>query len=389
MKILIAIESFYDGGAEIFAIRLANELAEFSQVYFLELDYYKTKEKRQAQLLNTKKIKLIQAGKNIVGDWLFGEDVNVSSYFVKARNYLKPAYYFLKKIQVKNIIKKYGISTVNSHSWDTDVYFASLKNNINFRLVSSFHGHYEFLANKRINFDEQTKEALNVIDKVIYTSPEHQKTLKKIGLPESKSVKIFYGVSMPLALKVTNYQHGNVLKLVMVARGIKEKGWEEAVLAVIELLKKYRGLITLNLVGEGKYLDYMKRKYLNDAVVFCGFQNDVAEIVNEAHIGLLPSYYIAESLPNTIIEYLFAGKPVITTNIGAIKEMIFCNNEAAGQCIDLENNAVNIESLTAAIEKYIKYPELVNKHSLVALKASEKFTMKKCVDNYLEVLNAR
>ena len=50
---------------------------------------------------------------------------------------------------------KYKINIVNSHTWDSDVYFARLKNYVNFKLVSSFHGHYAFLADKRENFNSK------------------------------------------------------------------------------------------------------------------------------------------------------------------------------------------------------------------------------------------
>jgi glycosyltransferase involved in cell wall biosynthesis len=283
-------------------------------------------------------------------------------------------------------IKRNKINVVNSHSWDSDVYFAGLKNRIKFQLVSSFHGHYGLLADKRINYDAITKAALDSVDKVIYTSPEHQKTLDNYGFPESKRHKIFYGVSMPLSRKVTKYKAGECLNIVMAARGIKEKGWEEAIIAVLQLLKKYPGLLKLNLVGEGLHLDYLKAKYNEPAIQFSGYADNVIEIVKEAHIGILPTYYIAESLPNTIIEYLVCGKPVVTTNVGAICEMIGYNNEPAGACINLVDDKVNIDCLIAAIEQYITNPGLLEKHSAIALNAAEKFTMEKCRQSYLDVV---
>lgn len=36
-------------------------------------------------------------------------------------------------------------------------------------------------------------------------------------------------------------------------------------------------------------------------------------------VAILPSYFISESLPNSIIEYLAYDKPVISTNIGEIQ----------------------------------------------------------------------
>ncbi len=344
----------------MFAIRLANELSLTQNVFFIELHPERTVEKRQIPLLD-KKIILLQPS------------VNAENCFLDE--------------QVIGFIKKNKITHVNSHSWDSDVYFASLKKKIRFQLISSFHGHYEFLAQKRINFNAITKCTITAIDKIIYTSPIHQKTLDNYKVPSVKSHKIFYGVSISLAEKITKYKANECLNIVMAARGIKEKGWEEAILAVLELLKKYPGLIKLNLLGEGPHLDFLKTKYKDSSIRFLGYKNNVIRIIKDAHIGILPTYFVGESMPNTIIEYLFCGKPVITTNVGAINEMITWNKQLAGMCIDLCNDKVEIDLISAAIENYINNPLLVEKHSALALKASEKFRMESCIESYLNVFS--
>ena len=58
--------------------------------------------------------------------------------------------------QVISFIKKHKIAVVNSHSWDSDVYFAGLKDKIDFTLVSTFHGHYDYVADKREQFEDRT-----------------------------------------------------------------------------------------------------------------------------------------------------------------------------------------------------------------------------------------
>jgi glycosyltransferase involved in cell wall biosynthesis len=384
-NIVIAIESFFDGGAEMFAIRLANELSKTRKIYFIELYPYLTKEKSQLCLLDLKRIRLIQPGRNFMGDRLYRDGFNERNLPTGTSGALEKVYRLFKKIQIKFFIKRHNIKVVNSHSWDTDVYFALLKNEIDFKLVSSFHGHYAFLEDKRANYEARTKFTLNAVDAIVFTAPEHQKTLDNYEIPASKRHKIFYGVNLSHSREITRYEQGDCLNLVMAARGIKEKGWEEAIQAVLIVLKYNPGLVKLNLVGKGEWLDFLKDKYKDPAISFLNYQNDVIETVNAAHVGILPSYYIAESLPNTIIEYLFCSKPVITTNIGAIKEMISADDELAGICIEMENDKVNVAAIAAAIENYIIKPELVERDSQIALAASVKFTMNTCVENYLDV----
>ena len=146
LHILIAIESFFDGGAEMFAIRLANQLALTQRVYFIELYPYLAKEKRQLQLLDQQRVRLIQPGKNFIGDWLYNHGHNERNPLTGFKKKIEHIYQLLKKKRVRHVIKSYKINTVNSHSWDTDVYFAALKQELIFKLVTSFLVHFYFSA---------------------------------------------------------------------------------------------------------------------------------------------------------------------------------------------------------------------------------------------------
>jgi glycosyltransferase involved in cell wall biosynthesis len=78
---------------------------------------------------------------------------------------------------------------------------------------------------------------------------------------------------------------------------------------------------------------------------------------------------------------------VIATNIGAIPEMLDAGNKQAGICINLEDGLVTVESISLALEQYLLDATLVEQHSVLALKAAEKFTMSQCVRHYLDVFD--
>lgn len=381
MNICIAIESFFDGGAEMFAIRLANELAKSHKIIFLELEPYRSKEKRQMSLLNYKNLRCVQAGKNWLGEWLHAKD-KINQKRGPLLTTLKAFYFAAKERQVIKIISNNKINVVNSHSWDTDVYFAGCKTKIPFRLVSTFHGHYEFLKDKRVNFAVDALQTLQLVDVVVYTTSRHLKTLDYYGVPTTHRYKIFYGNTMEQTKKITTYLPPEKFKIVMVARGIREKGWEEAIQAVLHLKYEHQLDLQLTMVGSGADLDGLQRKYQDPDLIYLGYKEKVKEIIENAHIGLLPTYYIAESLPNTIIEYLFCGKPVISTNVGAIPEMLFSSGGPAGTCLDTGGKAPAIDQLADAIKNYLDHPYLIKRHSERALQAAIKFTMKNCVSQY-------
>lgn len=386
-NILIAIESFFDGGAEMFAIRLANEMAKSHNVYFVELFPYLTKSKKQIAILELDKVKLIQPGVNRIGNFLYKNSFTEKLVKEQAWPKLGKLYKWLKRIEIMQILKKSSIDIVNSHSWDSDVYFASLKSPGGFKLVSTLHGHYEFLVDKRFNFESITKKAIKNIDEIIYTTELHNTTISSFDFPPQRMHKIFYGIKMNSIGKLATYNSHDVLNLCLIARGIKEKGWEEAINAIIKLNKEYPNKLKLYLVGEGNFVDELKLKYTNSMLSFEGYQDNIDKYLADAHIGLLPTYYVGESLPNSVIEYLTYGKPVISTDVGSIKEMMSANGKIAGKCISLTGNTVLVDELFSAIKEYLIYPEKVEKHSILALQAAEKFSMNTCIGNYLKIYN--
>ena len=82
-------------------------------------------------------------------------------------------------------------------------------------------------------------------------------------------------------------------------------------------------------------------------------------LLNEADIFILPSY--REGLPNSLLEAMASRCAIITTNVGAIPDIIRHNEN--GKLIE----PGNVIKLVQAIEDYLDKPELIKKHSASAL----------------------
>lgn len=111
----------------------------------------------------------------------------------------------------------------------------------------------------------------------------------------------------------------------LVARGVVEKGWEEALAAARIVRQRSSIRIRLVFVGAGPCIDSIAKSLTTDDrewIVLAGQQDAPESWVRGFDVGLLPSHLKGESLPNTIIEYLACGKPVIATSIGGIPEMV-------------------------------------------------------------------
>ncbi len=84
-----------------------------------------------------------------------------------------------------------------------------------------------------------------------------------------------------------------------------------------------RFLIVGDSISESYRLELEKRAAdlgLGDRVVFAGFRSDVAELLREVSVSVLPS--LAEGLSNVVLEAMAAGVPVVATAVGGTPELI-------------------------------------------------------------------
>ena len=75
--------------------------------------------------------------------------------------------------------------------------------------------------------------------------------------------------------------------------------------------------------------------YLESRVLLLGSRMDARELLNDMDIFVLFSKW--EALPLTVIEAMFAGKPVIASKVGGIPELV-CHGENGYLIEDRESN---------------------------------------------------
>ena len=159
--------------------------------------------------------------------------------------------------------------------------------------------------------------------------------------------------------------------------------------AIIELDKKYPGNVHLVLVGEGEELEGWRQRYdHHNFIRFTGFldQKEISSILVESDVAVLPTYYKAESMPNSIIEYLAHSKPVIASDIGSIRYMLSTEEgDVAGTLIPMQGDTIDQNELIKAIELYIEQPGLISEKAVIAKKAFEKFDANQNAAKYLEL----
>ncbi len=167
----------------------------------------------------------------------------------------------------------------------------------------------------------------------------------------------------------------------MVARGVVEKGWEEALAAARIVRQRSAHPVRLVLAGAGPCLDQLAGSLTAEErewILTPGQQENPEAWIRGFDVGLLPTHLAGESLPNSIIEYLACGKPVIATNIGGIPEMI----HDAGRLIPLgANGRADITALADAMSELQDDATRAECHARTA-GAFAPYTMAACVAAY-------
>lgn len=143
-------------------------------------------------------------------------------------------------------------------------------------------------------------------------------------------------------------EHVEAKKIVVfIGWGIKTKGLEELLSAWQHIHHSYADWV-LKLVGpiNEQYKTELESRFPMDQVTIAGEKShkDVLGEINAASIFILPSY--TEGFPNSVLEAMALGKPIIATAVGAIPEML---QENSGILIPPRN----VDAIASALKRLI------------------------------------
>ena len=140
--------------------------------------------------------------------------------------------------------------------------------------------------------------------------------------------------------------------------------------------------MSLTLVGEGGFLNELRGRVGDPRVHFASTHPNPVELIAASDVFVHPSIYRAESMPTVIVEALFAGLPVIASDVGSVAGMIAApSGELAGVLVEADE-ATLVDQLTAAMQAYVDDPALRARHAGFAAAAFGKFDMAKCAAAY-------
>ena len=138
-----------------------------------------------------------------------------------------------------------------------------------------------------------------------------------------------------------------------------EKGFDILIEAFALVNKKFPEF-KLIIYGEGPllkdYKEQIKRHQIEDKVVFPGYVQNVAEVIRQEGIFVLPSLY--EGIPNVLIEALSVGIPSIATNCSPGGPDFLMENGKRGIITPIGDSTAMANAITRLIEDKDLYQQM-------------------------------
>ncbi len=273
------------------------------------------------------------------------------------------------------IINDFGIDLVHSHhAWVDTTICELLHGSVDVCHVITSHGMYDEIEADEI---ERIGALLRPwVCGATYVADCNLDALLRLGLKQEITAKISNAIDPQPAPAIERSSLGiseNAFVVCLVSRGIREKGWQEAIEAVHLAREQSSHDIQLLILGDGKELHRLQPIINHSFVHFLGFQAESGRYFACADLGMLPSFYPGESQPLTLLECLGAGRPYLASDLGEIRAMLSTADGLAGQVIPLEDGKVNPQAFADSLRRYLDDPNLLERHTARACLAAEKF----------------
>jgi len=277
------------------------------------------------------------------------------------------------------ILKRIKPDIVHTWSFKTSIYAAILKSLLNYTLIAGFIS----------NTFGHSKKLEILSDLLIYRQSDKVVSNSKAGLiaykvPDNKGYVINNGFDLQRLGKRNNAKQllkalgiNSNFTVIMVANVTPKKGDETFIKVALTVTRQHRDVTFLSIGIIRKEFNKMVLPYIDNKhnkIKFIGFNKKAVDIIQECDIGVLCSE--REGISNSIIEYMAAGLPVVTTDLkGASSELLtnnvhgfICNKQEVSNKLVLLLNDKSLRSQignnnSERIKKRFSIEAMTTKHS--------------------------
>jgi glycosyltransferase involved in cell wall biosynthesis len=251
-----------------------------------------------------------------------------------------------------NIVRDFGIDIIHSHhGWVDSTILNLLPEDAPSKTVVTLHGMYETINDHDLR--EILPRLVERSARIIYVAEKNLSALRKHRLLDKASLaRIDNALDIVDVEPVPRSDLGipeKAFVLTLVSRAMEEKGWAEAVEAVIQARGLCDADIHLILLGDGPEYDRLLDDDLPQCIHLEGFKRNVRSYFATSQFGFLPSKFRGESFPLVIIECLQTGRPVLASDIGEVSYMLDSGDGLAGAMFELDDWSIDVPALAQQI----------------------------------------
>jgi glycosyltransferase involved in cell wall biosynthesis len=235
--------------------------------------------------------------------------------------------------RARKIILQNQINIIQTHGYKSNLIGFFLRRLYSYPWLGFAHG-YTYDNNRMRLYNFFDRFALRFADQVVAVSNSMKELLVRNGVKDSK-IRVLYNAIDPAEGKSTidghkvkkEYGIREDQKIIgVVGRLNPEKGQLVFLKAFRKVLKRFPSVTAL-IIGEGQDREeleaYCNKHEMRESVRFTGYQEKISSFYQILDILVLPS--LSEGLPNTVLEAMSFGIPVVATSVGGVPEVI--NNE--------------------------------------------------------------
>lgn len=239
-------------------------------------------------------------------------------------------------------------------------------------LIHTFHGHIfnSYFYNLKTNFFILIERVLaRFTDRIIVISKGQAKELsERLKIKDKNKLKL-----IPLGLDLSHFYEADkycglfkrelglddATKLIgIVGRLVPVKNHR----MFLDAVKKYKKIdnkkVKFLVIGDGEVGEELKKYSIDfgikDDVIFTGWRKDLRKVYADLDIVVITS--LNEGTPVSIIEAMAAGKPVIATDVGGVRDLFTPKFEIQEEGILINSN--DSDSLAEGIKFLLGNPEM-------------------------------
>lgn len=280
---------------------------------------------------------------------------------------------------------RYGV--VHTHEYKSNALAQLLRPSHRYRVVATAHGYNRTTRREWLYYGLE-RAIFRHVHAIIAPTRDMFRLLRRLGIPPSRLHVIPNGIHVAERAAPPRTPASGCTRLLYLGRLSAEKDPANLLRAVSELAKG--GLpVQLTMAGDGPHRPAVERLIadlgLQPVVRLAGFVADVMPLLAASDILVNPSR--TECMPNSVLEAMWAGVPVVATDVGGVSEMI--RDEVDGLlCRPCDPSALARKVARLAADKKLGGRLAASAHLRILAEFSFERRMERVTDLYHQVLSA-